>query len=172
MHKVKLMAGILGTLVLMGFLILTSLINNEAQAADCPVLPEVSWWKSNHDKIVRHVDQHYQGRWDAYIDKWQVYLNKMRSIFAENGTAIVKSRGVKLKGQSLQRHIGNIEQRISITQCLKKKHGGRMVSDEGIIDGRNSNDSGVLAVYKMAKQQVLYLASLSHNATSPNSYQE
>ena len=112
----KLKAFIAGTTLFAGFLFVTSLMDNKAHAAACPGLPDVAWWKSSHEKIVQHVDQHFHGKWDIYINRWKDYRDKMRLILREDGTAIVRSRGVKLKGASLELHIRNNETRIRITK--------------------------------------------------------
>ena len=43
----------------------------------------------------------------------------MKRVLASGGTAEVKSRGIKLKGPSLQAHIHDIEQRIEVLGCLR-----------------------------------------------------
>ena len=104
MPGMKVKAGIAGMVMIAGSMIITTQPNNEAQAASCPNLPEVSWWKTNHDKIVDYVEQRYKGEWEPYLNKWRDYKNKMRAIYEKNGTAIVKSRGIRLRGASLMHH--------------------------------------------------------------------
>ena len=111
----------------------------------CPDLPEVSWWKTNHDKIVDYVEQRYKGEWEPYLNKWRDYKNKMRAIYDKNGTAIVKSRGIRLRGASLKKHIGDVEKRILVTQCLQEKHGGRRAASNQVDDYPISDAGRALA---------------------------
>ena len=164
----KVKAGIAGMVMIAGYMIISATPNNEAQAATCPALPIVSWWKTSHDMIVQHVDQQYNGQWDFYIAKWRSYRDKMKIILHKEGTAIVKSRGVRLKGKSLEKHISDVEQRIRITLCLKEKHGGRLASlngkgDQSILGHRANR---VVAILKAAKRQAIHLAKFSPYAST------
>jgi hypothetical protein len=96
-------------------------------AAACPRLPEVAWWDTTPQKIVEYVDQAFQGDWDPYIAKWESYRTRMNQIRDHNGTAIVKSRGLRLEGDSLVDHIRDIDQRLKVTRCLKDHYGGKYV---------------------------------------------
>ena len=163
MPGVKVKAGIAGMVMITGYLIISAIPNNKAHAATCPVLPEVAWWQTTHDKIVRHVDHHYGGKWDPYIEKWEGYRDKMRNILDKEGTAIVKSRGVRLKGESLKKHISNVEQRIRITRCLKLKNGGQLASLNYLGSQKLSfTGNGVAIVYQAAKHQAFYLAKVTN----------
>ena len=73
--------------------------NNEAKAASCPDLPEVAWWKTNHDKIVIMSSGVTKER-EPYLNKWRDYRNKMRAIHEKNGTAIVT--GHSSEGRNLE----------------------------------------------------------------------
>ena len=95
-------------------------------ARSCPALPEVAWWDSSHRKIINYVDQKFQGEWDPYIDRWVNYRDRMQGILDRAGTAVVKSRNIRLAGSDLAAHIGDIDRRIYVTRCLKTKHGGIM----------------------------------------------
>ena len=104
-----------------------------ARAASCPALPNVIWWKTTHVKIVKYVDRKYGGNWHPYIKKWENYKSKMQDILERDGTALVKSRDIRLRGDQLARHIVQIEQRITVTRCLQDKFSGQMAqSDPGI----------------------------------------
>ena len=168
MPGIKVKAGIAGMVMIAGYMIISATPNNEAQAATCPVLPNVSWWKSSHDKIVQYVDRQYNGKWDSYIAKWQNYRDKMQAILDKQGTAIIKSRGISLKGQSLEKHISDVEQRIRITECLKERHGGRIASQyyKGNQTNLTQGANSVAAVIQAAKRRVIYLAKLSTFATA------
>jgi len=161
MPGMKVKAGVAGMVMMTGFMIITTQPNNEAHAAACPALPEVAWWKTNHDKIVKYVDQRYNGVWEPYIEKWENYRNKMQAIYEKDGTAIVKSRGIRLRGDSLEKHIGDVEKRILVTQCLQQKHSGQLAkldpeTEKSIV----GNGSALAGVFHAAKQQALQLASL------------
>jgi len=95
-------------------------------ARSCPALPEVAWWDTSHRKIINYVDRKFQGEWDPYIVRWVNYRDQMQGILDRAGTAVVKSRNIRLAGSDLAAHIGDIERRIYVTRCLKTKHGGRM----------------------------------------------
>jgi len=97
-----------------------------ARAASCPALPNVVWWKTTHVKIVKYVDRKYGGNWNPYIQKWENYKFKMENILERDGTALVKSRNIRLRGEQLAHHIVQIEQRIAVTRCLQEKFSGQM----------------------------------------------
>jgi hypothetical protein len=50
----------------------------------------------------------------------------MQGILASNGTALVKSRNIRLYGDKLAFHIKEIEHRIEVTKCLKEKFSGQL----------------------------------------------
>ncbi|MFP6732987.1 MAG: hypothetical protein VB959_04010 [Rhodospirillales bacterium] len=99
-----------------------------AYAAGCPTLPRVAWWNTSHWKIVKFIDERYNGAWDSYIERWVNYQRKMQRILDEDGTAVVRSRGLHLKGPVLAAHISDIERRIRVTECLKTRFGGRLAA--------------------------------------------
>ena len=101
--------------------------NADAMARACPRLPDVAWWDTTPQKIVEYVDQTFQGDWDPYIAKWEAYRIRMSQIREINGAAVVKSRGLRLEGDSLVDHIRDIEQRLKVTRCLKDQYGGKYV---------------------------------------------
>ena len=165
MPGVKVKAAIVGMVIVAGYMLISSVPNNEAHAATCPALPEVSWWHTTHEKILQHVEQNYSGEWDPYINKWTMYRDKMKTILDKDGTAIVQSKGVRLKGISLEKHIGNVEKRIRITQCLKRKYGGRLASLNYVSASKFSlSGAGVVDVLEAAKRQAIYLTQLSKYA--------
>ena len=100
-----------------------------AKAASCPALPDVIWWKTTHVKIVRYVDRKYSGDWTPYIIKWENYKKKMQGILDGNGTALVKSRDIRLRGKQLAEHIIQIEERLVVTRCLKDKFSGQVAQN-------------------------------------------
>jgi hypothetical protein len=98
----------------------------EAKMAGCPDLPNVAWWRTTRIKIVNYVDLKYRGDWVPYIQKWEAYKQKMQGILASNGTAVVKSRNIRLHGDKLASHIQEIERRLEVTKCLKKEFSGQL----------------------------------------------
>jgi hypothetical protein len=130
MLATRTIVGLTGLAILAAFTVASAdvqaLHQKTARAAACPALPSVTWWDTSHRKIITYVDQKFQGDWDPYIDRWENYRNKMQGILDRSGTALVKSRNIRLKGLELAAHIEDIDLRIHITRCLKVKHGGRM----------------------------------------------
>ena len=122
-------AAILGVAVISFFATFGSTEANAAEsaAALCPRLPQVSWWDTTPEKIITYVDQTFHGDWDPYIAKWESYRVKMTQIRDSNGAAIVRSRGLRLEGDSLVDHIRDIDQRLRVTRCLKDHFGGKYV---------------------------------------------
>lgn len=102
-----------------------------AYAEGCPSLPRVAWWNTSHRKIVKFIDERYNGAWDSYIERWANYQRKMQRILEEDGIAVVRSKGLQLKGPVLAAHISDIERRIRVTECLKAKFGGRLAAVSG-----------------------------------------
>jgi hypothetical protein len=99
----------------------------ESAAAACPRLPQVAWWDTTPEKIINYVDTAFHGDWDPYIAKWETYRIKMTQIRDSHGAAIVRSRGLRLEGDSLVDHIRDIDQRIKVTLCLKEHFNGKYV---------------------------------------------
>jgi len=104
---------------------------DEAYTEGCPSLPRVAWWNTSHLKIIKFIDEQFNGAWDTYIQRWVGYRNKMQRILEDDGTAVVRSRGLHLKGSVLAAHISDIEQRIRVTRCLKTKFGRRLAVASG-----------------------------------------
>jgi len=101
-------------------------MSRPASADPCPALPQVAWWDTTPDKIVAYVEAAYHGDWDRYIAKWEAYRTQMDAIYAHNGAAVVRSRDLRLEGDSLAQHIRDIDQRLLVTYCLKDHFGGKM----------------------------------------------
>ena len=92
-----------------------------------------------------------------------LFRSKMQTILDKEGTAIVKSRGVRLKGASLKKHISNVEKRIRITRCLKLKNSGQSASLNSLGSQKLSlTANGVAIMYQAAKQQAFYLAKVTN----------
>jgi hypothetical protein len=110
-----------------------------SRASSCPALPDVVWWKTSHVKIVKYVDRKYRGNWTPYIVRWENYRSKMQDILERNGTALVKSRDIRLRGRQLAEHIVQIEQRLTVTRCLKRKFSGQLAQNNN-ASGDSGND--------------------------------
>ncbi len=87
---------------------------------DCPEFPNVIWWKTNHQEIVSYVSLKHGGKWSAYLEKWDNQLNKMKKLHAQGGTAVFKSKGLRLEGDMLLKYINAISVRVSISRCLAR----------------------------------------------------
>ncbi len=88
----------------------------------CPEVPSVSWWgDTSVEGLTAYVDRKHGGDWKAYIDKWNKQLEKMKSLSERDGTAVFKSRNLKLKGEALLQYIDAIKDRLSVTKCLARR---------------------------------------------------
>ena len=113
-----------------------------AYAEGCPSLPRVAWWNTSHRKIVKFIDERFNGAWDSYIRRWSNYQHKMQRILDEDGTALVRSRGLRLRGPTLAAHISDIARRIRVTECLKTKFGGRLAAASPTSKGAPTSATG------------------------------
>ncbi len=165
MPGIKTKALMAGTAIIAGYTFISTTGPIEAQAAACPALPDVAWWKTSHDQIVRYVDFRYHGEWDTYITKWINYRTQMSDILERNGTAIVKSRGIRLKGDELKKHIRDVDERIRVTECLKHRHGGRMALNTPADDVAPQGVAGSLTgLFNAAKRQARALGNFGTDA--------
>jgi len=130
-----------------------------ARAASCPALPDVVWWKTTHVKIVKYVDRKYRGDWDPYIQRWEDYEKKMQGILDTDGTALVKSRDIRLRGKQLAAHILQIHQRLVVTRCLKQKFSGQVATNKNGTAGDSGNDRINTNIYQ---------ASLAKRRSNPS----
>ena len=55
----------------------------------------VAWWNTSHRKIVKFIDERYNGAWDSYIECWVNYQRKMQRILDEDGTDPFGARFVR-----------------------------------------------------------------------------
>jgi len=88
-------------------------------AAQCGVLPAVDWWGKSHASVINTVNKRYKGNWDEYMKRWEKYQSKMTRLHENGETAVVKSRGLRLEGETLKEHVVNIDQRINVMKCLR-----------------------------------------------------
>jgi hypothetical protein len=126
---------LLKNILLIGLVLLsTSFISfstpSFAQGAKCDDLPKVEWWSGTHEKVIATVKRRYQGNWKKYISRWESYLGRMEKLHNAGATAVVKSRGLKIRGKQLANHITDINSRISVLNCLKKNQEVRNSKDE------------------------------------------
>ena len=94
--------------------------NATFHAAKCEKLPNVEWWSKSHARVIRTVTKNYKGNWNRYIGRWQTYHNRMQKLFNSKSVAVVKSRGLKLKGKQFEAHIKDINARLKVLRCLEK----------------------------------------------------
>ncbi len=88
---------------------------------DCPKFARVEWWNASHEKIITYVSRRHDGDWDPYLEKWGNQLEKMKSLYERGGSAIFKSKNVRLQGEELLKYIEALEGRLSVTKCLAQR---------------------------------------------------
>ena len=94
----------------------------QAQSAKCDPLPKVEWWSQTHAKVIATVEKQYKGDWSKYIDLWKKYGTRMQKILDAKSVAVVKSRGIKMRGKDLQEHIKQVNRRIVVLECLRETY--------------------------------------------------
>lgn len=105
--------------VLVGALVLIALTTLPQPArAVCKPLPDVAWWQSTHDEVIKFVDGRHKGDWDGYIAKWAKYGKRMKNLHRRGGSATIKSHKLKLQGASLKKYVRAIDNRVSVLNCL------------------------------------------------------
>ena len=119
-------------------------------SAGCAPFPKISLWNSlTHDFTRRHVNEKFDGDWQAYIGKLQGFDTKLRAIQKRGTSAVViwKDRNIRLKGASLAAFLKHLERRIEVTQCLSGTD-EVVGTDEsaGLITGFSTAAGGNLAV--------------------------
>lgn len=90
-------------------------------ASSCGQLPNVAWWSKSHQKVKKFVDTRHRGDWDSYVEKWSKYQNRMQEVYARQGTALIKSRDLRLEGETLAAHIKDIGTRLAVIKCLAEE---------------------------------------------------
>jgi len=89
---------------------------------DCPEMPNVSWWgNTSPEKISAYVERKHWGDWSAYIKKWQKHAVALGDVYGRNKSAVIKSRGIVLKGDKLANYIKLINKRVQVVQCYAEK---------------------------------------------------
>ena len=100
----------------------------------CDPLPQVDWWSKTPASVRSAVTKKYGGDWDKYIKRWKQHHKSMKRSFENNRPRIVKSRGITLRGKTLEAHVGKIEKRIDVLECMRANaeagNGGAVASLE------------------------------------------
>jgi len=93
-----------------------------AAQSGCPQFPQVSWWgNTSHQGVRNFVKKRHKGDWKPYIEKWEGQLKTMRSIHGRGKGAVIRSKGITLKGAALGAYVSKIDERIKVTRCLARE---------------------------------------------------
>ncbi|MBC8269266.1 MAG: hypothetical protein H8E36_10995 [Rhodospirillaceae bacterium] len=96
--------------------------NTTVQTAEtCPNFSKVVWWETSHAKVASYVEKKHGGDWNIYVEKWVKQFEKMKSLSERGGTAVFKTKKLKLEGENLARYVEAIEDRLSVTKCLARR---------------------------------------------------
>ena len=107
------------TIILTVSIILTSTMVRAD--GDCPLPSQVSWWSNlSHASITKYVDRKLGGDWNTYVDKWEIQLDLLMDVYARNSEVVIRSKNLRLKGNSLANYIDDVRERLAITRCLAK----------------------------------------------------
>lgn len=87
----------------------------------CPEYPKVVWWETSHAKVASYVSRKHGGDWAPYVAKWGSQLEKMKSIHKKGGSAVFKSKDLRLHGDVLLQYINAIKDRLAVTKCLARR---------------------------------------------------
>jgi DNA-binding response OmpR family regulator len=84
----------------------------------CDPVPQVKWWKfKTHESIAAYVNRKHDGNWTNYAEIWLRRLAKLQDIYERESSAVTRT-GVVLKDDALKAYLGQIRERLGITQCL------------------------------------------------------
>ena len=109
----------------------------------CAPFPKISLWNTlTHDFTRRHVNEKFDGDWQAYIEKLQGFDSKLRGIQERGSGAVVtwKNRNIRLRGASLATFLKHLQRRIEVTRCL---------SETDAVEGTN-NQAGLITEFSTA----------------------
>lgn len=124
-YGVNLLSGLLtGAVIALASTMLTATTvhaNETPSASECGQLPDVAWWSKSHEKVQKFVRNRHRGNWDSYVEKWTKYQTRMQKIYARDGSALIKSRDLKLEGETLAAHIKHITVRLDVIKCLAEE---------------------------------------------------
>ena len=110
-----------GVFVLLAASVLSAPPAHALVSTGCAPFPKISLWNTlTHDFARRHVNEKFDGDWQAYIEKLQGFDNKLRGFRRRGSGAVVtwKNRNVRLRGASLTAFLKHLERRIEVTRCL------------------------------------------------------
>jgi hypothetical protein len=82
-------------------------------------LPQADWWSKTPESVHRAVAKRYDGDWDKYIKRWKQHHKSMTESFEKKQSRVVKSRGITLRGKTLEAHVGKIKKRIEVLECMQ-----------------------------------------------------
>ena len=107
----------------------------------CDELPQVDWWSKTPAAVKGAVAKRYNGDWNKYIKRWKGHHASMKRSFENNQARIVKSRGITLRGKTLEAHLGKIEKRIEVLECMQR-HAEAGNSGDGSLEASLETASG------------------------------
>lgn len=103
---------------------MAAISSGAANAAEdeCSAFPKVALWGSiDHGKATRYVAGKHDGDWSPYVKKWQRQLTKVKGIWDRGGSIVFKKQDVKLEGDALGTYVEQLDQRVSVIECLAKQ---------------------------------------------------
>ena len=108
------------SIVLAGLVAVAGTVMGTGQArAACGTVPDVPWWNAKtHDAITKEVKDRYRGDWALYQDVWQKFKARLETLQREGAAVRIGAGGEVLRDESLRRHIGEVNRRISVIRCL------------------------------------------------------
>jgi len=107
------------TVLLISAIGISILLIRPVQAeTSCPKFPKVVWWNTSHEKVTSYVAKKHGGDWTPYVKKWGRQLEKMKKLHENGGTAVFKSKQLKLEGDILLQYVVAIEERVTVIRCL------------------------------------------------------
>ena len=95
-------------------------------SAACGPFPRIPLWKSlSHDLVRQQVEDAYDGDWQTYIAKLELYEDKLRGIRKRGTAAVVtwKNRQIRIKGETIDIFLGQVDRRLKVTRCLAEHDG-------------------------------------------------
>lgn len=90
----------------------------------CLVYPTVEKINADPIKIVDHVNATYRGKWGKYIKTWELYRNDIQSIIDDKESNSLELGVLRLKDDSLSKHLIDVEDRLTMIKCLQYIHIG------------------------------------------------
>ncbi|MBT3766143.1 MAG: c-type cytochrome [Rhodospirillaceae bacterium] len=105
------------------FLIVSITLTSAMARADdsCPPLPQISMWSNvTHASMTEYIKNKHGGDWESYIDKWKNQLDLLMDVYARNSEVVIRSKNLRLKGETLAEYINNVRKRLAVTRCLAK----------------------------------------------------